>query len=910
MIKSFCDINECVSFMKTKSKINKKKLIVLVFMLTLLNIASIYTQKTEAIDTHEIISTIEVEHINDISQYEDDDLISNLKSLPGKEYIEYNQSDFITNPTTCEYIDTTIVFNDNVYWNFPDTIFKYKYSNLNGFKASIPIEMYKFLEKQKQVKYIYENVKNNVTVFTNDLLTWGIDRIDAEDVWGDGENAVDVVEGNPTGDEVKVCIIDTGIDYYHTDLNANYKGGYDFAPINGSDNYDNDPYPDHTWGDYYMHGTRVAGLLAAEDNEEDIIGVAPEVSLYVVKMLGITWDYGSNEYVEYVADFDLGIDWAINNSMDIINISMGGTGYVQAVEEACQKAYEKGITIIAATADNYDNERYYPCSYSSVIQIGATNSFDIYTVYTSYGEYQEFVAPGGGILDPLTTTDFDGGTVSERGTSFASPIVAGTCALLHDVAPNIMPEEIRYILRITSIDKGDSGWDQYYGWGLIQAESAVVALTDGTDSDSDGLINIIETNVWGTDPYDSDSDNDGLNDTAEVRIYHSDPLLVDTDRDSLSDYDEVTDYLTDPINEDSDNDGYHDQIEVLLDYDPLDNTQHPPQSFFLEYGDGEDYTWSASQSSYNAVTENDTYEGEYYFVSDIEEISRLGYDMFAETTALDLDDWDGTSDLKLTFRFRCRSNYSSSSVTQFRLKFYDDDTSSYLEYDNPTAYSYYYVGQSVRNGQDWIDGKDSGWQNESFTLLASEFEDFAETNDALFIEWGFHDSWSTNWDQTVYLDYLLISEDDNTIVPNQPRDLFGIGDEVSSIALTWKSPTNILAEEYIIERKVGDEYIEQETVDHDGTINTVQYWPDPDTLSTGVTYYYRVCAVQNDIEGAYAYWNGEVDGFGMSNPIDLVASIDINSTSQNGYVLLIVLSIISLLGIGQSFIRFRQSLLT
>ncbi|MHA1364803.1 MAG: hypothetical protein ACTSP5_00125 [Candidatus Heimdallarchaeota archaeon] len=217
------------------------------------------------------------------------------------------------------------------------------------------------------------------------------------------------------------------------------------------------------------------------------------------------------------------------------------------------------------------------------------------------------------------------------------------------------------------------------------------------------------------------------------------------------------------------------------------------------------------------------------------------------------------------------------------------------------------MGQSVRNGQDWIDGKDSGWQNESFTLLASEFEDFAETNDALFIEWGFHDSWSTNWDQTVYLDYLLISEDDNTIVPNQPRDLFGIGDEVSSIALTWKSPTNILAEEYIIERKVGDEYIEQETVDHDGTINTVQYWPDPDTLSTGVTYYYRVCAVQNDIEGAYAYWNGEVDGFGMSNPIDLVTIYVINSSPQFRYGLIIALSFLSLLGIGQIIVRNRQS---
>ncbi len=877
----------------------------LVLILTILNIASIYTQNTEAKNSNEINWNTQVDPVNDVSKIEDIDLISNLKSLPGKEYIEYNQSEFISDSKTCEYIDTTIVFNDNVYWNFPDTTFNYKYKSLNGFQANIPLIMFNYLEKQNFVKYIYKNMEQNYTTFSSDWLNWGTDKIDAEKVWGGSEGSTDVVSGNPSGDGVKVCIMDTALDYNHTDLNDNYKGGWDFAPINETGPGDDDTYPDHAWG-CYSHGTRVTGMLASEDNDEDIIGIAPEVSLYFIKLVGIRYQTSSSSYEEYWGDMGKGIDWAIDNGMDIVSCSFGSYGSppTQDVQDLFQKAYEKGITIVAAAGNDNNDSYTYPAALSSVIQVGSTNSLDLKASFSNYGDNQEFMAPG--VI--LKTTEFGGGTVFRSKTSISTPIVAGVCALMHEVAPNIMPEEIRYILRETAIDKGDSGWDEDYGWGRIEAESAVVALTDSTDSDSDGLIDIIETDVWDTDPYDSDSDDDGLNDTAEVRIYHSNPLVADTDRDSLSDGDEVTDYLTDPTDEDSDNDGYHDQIEVLLDYDPLDNTQHPPQSFFLEYGDGEDFAWSESQPSYNVVTENATYEGEYYFVSDIEEISRYGYDMLAETTnALDLDDWDGTSDLKLTFRFRCRSNYSSSSVTQFRLKFYDSDTSSYLSYDNPTASLSYTVAQSARNGQVWIDGEDSGWQNESFTLLASEFEDFAATNDALFIEWGFHDSWSANWDQTVYLDYLLISEDDNTIVPNQPRDLFGLGDEVSSIALTWKSPTNILAEEYIIKRKVGDEYIEQETVDHDDTINTVQYWTDDDTLSTGVTYYYRVSAVQNDIEGTYASWSGKVDGFGLSNPIDLVYTFDINSNPQISYGLIIVLSFLSLLGIGQIIIHNRQS---
>jgi len=826
------------------------------------------------------------------------------QNLLGIEYVEYLVEDFIKDLKEVEYQDVTVIFNDNVIWNISDLTLKYKFKSINGFSARIPKNMVEFLEKQTFTKLLEEDKNDNYSPTCIDQLDWGVNRIDAEQVWGSGEGSTNIVSGHPTGDGAKVAIIDTGIDFNHPDLADNYIRGYDFAGEN--ETFDFNPMED-IGCTKYGHGTSMAGIIAAADNNINTIGVAPEANLYALKNLGVYWDDILDVWTPFGETIYYPLDWAIDNEMDIINMSLGGGTYSVLTELLLEIAYKQGITLVAAAGglENGANYSCYPAAYPSVIQVGASGFSNGLASYSNYGDNQDFVAPGGSYGAEITSLEIDGTTQNSKGTSHATAHVSGVCALMHSVTPNIMPQEVYYVLKETAIDFGDSGWDEEFGWGLVQAESAVVCLTDSTDSDSDGIINIIETNVWGTDPYDSDSDNDGLNDTAEVRIYHSNPFANDTDKDSLSDFNEVNMYNTNPNAEDSDYDGYHDQIEILLDYNPWDNILHPPQAFFLEYGSGEFYNWSATDSPYNVVYENVTYEGEYYFLNSVEDSSHLGYNMFAETTAVDLSDWDGASDLKLTFRFRCRSNYSSSSVTQFQLRFYDNDTSSYITYENPTTYDQYRIFQSVRNGQTWINGEDSGWQNESFTLLASEFEDYVGTDDQLFLHWGTRDSWSTNWDQTAYLDYVLVSEDDNALVPNQPRDLVGIGDEVSSIALTWKSPTNIIAEEYIIERRVSDEYIEQSTEDHNGTIHNIQYWTDSDTLSTGVTYYYRVCAVQNDIEGVYTYWSGKVDGF--SNPIDLISSFDNSSLTQNSFNILIVMSILSLIGISQIILRFRQS---
>lgn len=104
--------------------------------------------------------------------------------------------------------------------------------------------------KNKNVAYIEPDHEVHALQQT---LPWGVDRIDADLVWSYNK-----------GTGVKVAIIDTGIDYTHPDLDANYRGGYDFV------NDDADPKDDHG------HGTHCAGIVAAEDNDIGVVGVAPE----------------------------------------------------------------------------------------------------------------------------------------------------------------------------------------------------------------------------------------------------------------------------------------------------------------------------------------------------------------------------------------------------------------------------------------------------------------------------------------------------------------------------------------------------------------------------------------------------------------------------------------------------------
>jgi hypothetical protein len=292
----------------------------------------------------------------------------------------------------------------------------------------------------------------HVTHVNPDGRVWAIDA-ELDNSWGAKRIGAGIVHGYNKGTGVKVAIIDTGIDYTHPDLNANYNGGYDFV------NTDTDPMDDHG------HGTHVAGTVAAEDNDVGVVGVAPEAALYALKVLDET---GSGYWSDVIA----AIQWSVDNGMQVINMSLGGTG-TSDVEAACQAAYDAGVLLVAAAGnsgnppgrgDNISD----PAAYESVIAVAATDQTDERASWSSTGDALELSAPG---VD-INSTLLGGGYGEKSGTSMASPHVAGTAALVMVSYPLWTNVDVRLQLQATADDLGTAGWDPQYGYGLVDADEA------------------------------------------------------------------------------------------------------------------------------------------------------------------------------------------------------------------------------------------------------------------------------------------------------------------------------------------------------------------------------------------------------------------------------------------------------
>ncbi|MCE7747899.1 MAG: S8 family serine peptidase [Candidatus Heimdallarchaeota archaeon] len=488
--------------------------------------------------------------------------------------IELSAEDYVDDDET--YVDAVVLFQKDVKVRITDMTIKREYDKLNGLAGSFPSLLYDYLQSAWFVSEIGEDkicyLSSVDDVMTNDNLSlvyqptvvdelsWGVDWIDAERVWGGVEDARSVISGNPAGEDIKVAIVDSGIDYTHPDLNDNYVSGRDYV------NDDYDPMDDNG------HGTHVAGIVGAEDNNIiSVIGVAPKVSLYGVKVLN---SGGSGTWSDIIA----GINWAAENEMDIINISIGGREGDSLLEEAINRVWDLGIVVVAA-AGNYlliNPGVDYPAKYEKAIAVANLKAKPSPEAPTSVtrnsgsckGPELDLSAPGTEIL----STWLSGEYLKADGTSMAAPMVAGTCALILSVDSHFFPYDVRDILIETILDLGVEGHDNKYGYGEINAWRAtdLAEDTEPSDSDSDGLYDREEMQ-HGTNRFDSDTDDDGLSDYEEVHIYVTSPLKPDTDNDGLSDYEEINIYPTNPIKPDTDYDGLTDGWEVEHGFDPLDS---------------------------------------------------------------------------------------------------------------------------------------------------------------------------------------------------------------------------------------------------------------------------------------------------------------------------------------------------
>ena len=334
----------------------------------------------------------------------------------------------------------------------------------------------------------------NVTVVEPDGT---VDMVDAEldAAWGVSRiGAGTVHDGGKYGEGVKVAIVDTGIDCTHPDLDGNCMGGVDFV------NDDNDPSDDNG------HGTHVAGTIGAEDNGNGVVGVAPKASLYALKVLNA----GGGGYW---SDIIAAIEWAVDNGIQVTNNSYGSGGHPGTIVEAAfDRAYAQGVLHIAAAGNSgscagTENNVGYPARFASVVAVAATNALDDRACFSSTGPGVEIAAPGVSI----NSSWIGGGYARLSGTSMASPHVAGVAALV--IASGVdSNEDVRRQLIDTTDDLGAAGRDTHFGYGLVDANDAVVpgnaspqvTITSPTGNsrfDSDALITLTGS---GLDPEDGD----------------------------------------------------------------------------------------------------------------------------------------------------------------------------------------------------------------------------------------------------------------------------------------------------------------------------------------------------------------------------------------------------------------------
>lgn len=278
-------------------------------------------------------------------------------------------------------------------------------------------------------------------------LPWGVRRVGADLVWG-----------VTAGSAVKVAVVDTGIELSHPDLSGNIKGGYNAIDSWKSANDDNG------------HGTHVAGIIAAANNAIGVIGVGPAANLYAVKVLSRT---GSG----YLSDVIEGLDWAVANGMQVVNMSLGSSSDVQSFRDAVRRVYDAGVTMVAA-AGNSGGAVNYPAAYPEVIAVSATDSGDALASWSSRGSEVDLAAPGVEIF-----STYKGQTYRAlSGTSMASPHVAGAVALLLsrpakcdvNLDGACSPAEAQSRLEATANDLGVAGKDALYGAGLLNVARAVL----------------------------------------------------------------------------------------------------------------------------------------------------------------------------------------------------------------------------------------------------------------------------------------------------------------------------------------------------------------------------------------------------------------------------------------------------
>jgi subtilisin len=243
------------------------------------------------------------------------------------------------------------------------------------------------------------------------------DRVTREWAWGGG-----------TGAGVRVCVLDSGVELDHPLVGTVQRS----VAVSKSD--EGIAVADDTAGDLCGHGTACAGIIRS---------LAPECELTSVRVLGAG-------YTGSAAVMLRGLEWAIEQDFDIVNMSLSTTKkqYVDRLHELADEAYFKR-TMLIASAHNMPVESF-PWRFAAVISVGSHESADPFVVYANPSPPVEFFARGLNV----DIAWLGGDTINATGNSFATPHVAGICALILGKHPELTPFQLKSVLHLTATNVG------------------------------------------------------------------------------------------------------------------------------------------------------------------------------------------------------------------------------------------------------------------------------------------------------------------------------------------------------------------------------------------------------------------------------------------------------------------------
>ncbi|WP_052343721.1 S8 family serine peptidase [Bacillus massiliigorillae] len=302
-------------------------------------------------------------------------------------------------------------------------------------------EIAKELVQYKEIAYVQPNTKVKKSFVSQEpyyYKQWYLPKIEAPKAW-------DVTKGSS---DVVVAVVDGGAQKDHPDLKNSIVSPIDM--VTGSSDYIAD-----------NHGTHVAGIIAAAFNKYGTAGIAPNTKIMPINVF-------DGEYAETFT-IAAAIEYAVKNGADIINLSFGDYAYDYVEDNIIQYAVKNGVVVIAAAGNEDTDLEFYPAAYANVIAVSATDRYDNVTYFSNYGKYVDVSAPGEGIMSTIAGSRY----AVMDGTSMAAPVVSGIAALILAKNPFTTVGEVQTILKKSSVDYGNRGWDMFYGSGRVSAYKAL-----------------------------------------------------------------------------------------------------------------------------------------------------------------------------------------------------------------------------------------------------------------------------------------------------------------------------------------------------------------------------------------------------------------------------------------------------